>query len=53
MAGFRESMDNMKLQQNIIDRRAYDEQQFREAGSNKPKKTFKYDPTKPVALKRK
>jgi len=53
VAGFRESMDNMKLQQNIIDRRAYDEQQFREAGSNKPKKTFKYDPTKPVALKRK
>jgi len=53
VGGFRESMDNMKLQQNIIDRRAYDEQQFREAGSKKPMRTFKYDPTKPVALKRK
>jgi len=53
VGGFRESMDNMKLQQNIIDRRAYDEQQFRDAGSKKPMKTFKYDPTKPVALKRK
>jgi len=51
--GWRESMDNMKLQQNIIDRRAFDEQQFRDAGSKKPMKTFKYDPTKPVALKRK
>jgi len=51
--GFRESMDNMKTQANVIDRRAYDDQQFRDAGVKKPMKTFKYDPTKPVALKRK
>jgi len=51
--GFRESMDNLKTQQSVIDRRAYDDQQFRDAGVKKPLKTFKYDPTKPVALKRK
>jgi len=49
----RETLDNWKVQGQIVDRRAFDEQQFRDAGSNKPVKTFKYDPTKPVALKRK
>lgn len=47
---FRDTIDNWKVQGNIIDRRAYDEQQFKEAGTKKPIKTFKYDPTKPVAL---
>jgi len=51
--GFRESMDNLKTQGDIVDRRAYDDRQFRDAGVKKPMKTFKYDPTKPVALKRK
>ena len=53
--GFRESvrdtLDNWKVQGQIQDRRAYDEQQFKDAGVKKPMKTFKYDPTKPVALK--
>jgi len=48
---FRDTLDNWKVQGAINDRRAYDEQQFRDAGSAKPIKTFKYDPTKPVALK--
>lgn len=48
--GFRDTIDNWKVQGNIIDRRVYDEQQFKEAGAKKPIKTFKYDPTKPVAL---
>jgi len=47
---FRDTLDNWKVQGQIQDRRAYDEQQFREAGSKKPMKTFKYDPTKPVAI---
>jgi len=46
----RDTIDNWKVQGSIIDRRAYDEQQFKEAGAKKPIKTFKYDPTKPVAL---
>jgi len=49
----RETLDNWKVQGQIVDRRAFDEQQFSDAGSKKPVKTFKYEPTKPVALKRK
>eukprot|EP00092_Neocalanus_flemingeri_P071851 GFUD01088335.1.p1 GENE.GFUD01088335.1~~GFUD01088335.1.p1 ORF type:complete len:461 (-),score=78.87 GFUD01088335.1:34-1416(-) len=48
---FRDTIDNWKVQGSIIDRRAYDEQQFRDAGAAKPTKTFKYDPTRPIALK--
>ena len=33
-------------------RRAEDEKQFMEAGRNKPRKTYEYDPTKPVAIKK-
>jgi hypothetical protein len=32
-------------------RRAADEQAFRDAGTAKIKKTYTYDPTKPVAIK--
>jgi len=48
---FNETLDNWKVQGAINDRRNYDEQQFRDAGAAKPIKTFKYDPTKPIALK--
>ena len=44
--------DNWKVQADIADRRAFDEQQFREAGTIAPKRTFKFDPTRP-AVKRK
>jgi len=46
----RETIDNWKVQGEIADRRAYDEQQFRDAGSAAPKKTYKFDPTKPIDL---
>jgi len=48
---FRDTMDNWKVQGAIVDRRQYDEKMFREAGAAKPVKTFKYDPTKPIAMK--
>lgn len=55
--GFRESVretiDNWKVQSDISDRRLFDEQQFRDAGSAPPIKTYKFDPTKPQNLKRK
>ena len=44
------AIDNWKVQGEIADRRAYDEQQFRDAGSAAPKKTYKFDPTKPIDL---
>jgi len=49
----RETIDNWKVQSDIQDRRLFDEQQFRDAGSAAPVKTYKFDPTKPVNLKRK
>jgi len=44
---FRETMDNLKVQNRLIDRRAHDEQVFREIGQAKPKRMYKFDPTKP------
>lgn len=46
---FKETMDNWKVQNEISDRRSVDARAFREAGTVKPKKTFKHDPTKPKA----
>jgi len=42
-------MDNWKVQGEVMDRRSVDATAFRDAGSRKPKKTFKHDPTKPKA----
>jgi len=48
--GFKESVketiDNFRVQSQIVDRRAHDEAMFREAGKAAPIKTYKYDPTK-------
>jgi len=48
--GFRESVkdsiDNFRVTSQIVDRRAYDEKMFKEAGQKKPVKTYKFDPTK-------
>jgi len=53
--GFRETVrdtvDNFRASAKIIDRRAYDEQMFREAGRAKPVKTYDYDPTKIASRK--
>jgi len=43
----RETIDNFKTQSDIIDRRAHDERVFREIGERKPKRTYRFDPTKP------
>lgn len=51
--GFRDTMDNFRSAGKVIDRREYDEQMFRDAGSAKTVKTYRYDPTKPMALKKK
>ena len=40
-------LDNAKVQSDIQDRRRFDEDVFRKAGSGRPKRTFKFDPTKP------
>lgn len=48
----RESMDNLKVQNRLIDRQAHDEQVFREIGQAKPKRMYKFDPTKPRPKKR-
>jgi len=49
-AGFKQtvkdSISNYRAMADIIDRREYDERVFREIGSSKPKRTFKFDPTK-------
>ena len=37
----------------VIDKRAADESAFKEAGRTRPRKTYKYDPTKPIAFKNK
>ena len=49
---FRDTMDNFKVSAKALDRREYDEKMFREAGRAKPVKTYRYDPTKPVAFKK-
>jgi len=49
----RESIDNFRVQADIADRRALDEQAFKDAGMTKPIKTYSYDPSKPVAIKSK
>jgi len=46
----RETIDNWRVQGEIQDRRSFDEQQFRDAGSAAPRKTYKFDPTKPIDL---
>lgn len=46
---FRETLDNWKVQGEIMDRRTVDARAFRDAGTHKPKRTFKHDPTKPKA----
>ena len=40
-------IDNAKVQADMTDRRRFDEDVFRKAGTGRPKKTFKFDPTKP------
>jgi len=47
METMRESVDNFRMQSELIDRRAHDEQMFRKAGMATRKRTFKFDPTKP------
>lgn len=46
------ALDNWKVQADIVDRRVYDEQMFREAGHKVPKVTYKFDPTKPISQRR-
>ena len=41
------AMNNWKVQADIQDRRQFDEEQFRQAGQGRPKRTYKFDPTKP------
>lgn len=48
---FRETIDNFKVQADIADRRALDEQAFLDAGAAKPVKTYSYDPSKPVSVR--
>jgi hypothetical protein len=40
-------IDNAKSSADVADRRRYDEDVFRKAGTGRPKRTFKFDPTKP------
>lgn len=49
----KDSISNFKAQAEIVDRRAHDERLFREIGSSKPKRTFKFDPTKSQQLLKK
>jgi hypothetical protein len=49
--GLQDTLDNIRLQSKIIDRRKHDEQMFRDAGVKKQGKYFKHDPTKPIAIK--
>lgn len=49
----KDSISNFKAQAEIVDRRAHDERLFREIGSAKPKRTFKFDPTKSQQLLKK
>ena len=50
---FPSGISNFKAQAEIVDRRAHDERLFREIGSSKPKRTFKFDPTKSQQLLKK
>lgn len=45
--GIQESWTNMKIGQELENRRRYDEMQFRKAGTGPLKKTYRYDPTRP------
>jgi len=45
-ASVRDTLDNFRAMGQIVDKRAYDEKMFREAGKAKPVKTYSYDPTK-------
>jgi len=48
----KDSIANFRAQSEIIDRREHDERVFREIGSAKPKRTYKFDPTKSALKKR-
>ena len=48
----RDTLDNYRAAGRVIDKREHDEKMFREAGIAAPVKTYKYDPTKPIALKK-
>ena len=48
----RDTLDNFSASSKMEDRRVYDEKMFRKAGTDKPVKTYRYDPTKPVAFKK-
>ena len=52
VTSFRDTMDNFRASSKVLDRREYDEKMFRDAGTAKPVKTYRYDPTKPVAFKK-
>ncbi|TRY62097.1 hypothetical protein TCAL_01760 [Tigriopus californicus] len=47
VANVRESLDNFKVQSEVADRRQVDEQTFKEAGVKKPRRTYRFDPTRP------
>ena len=38
--------ENMKINNAMIDRRAFDEEQFKQAGIAPVKRTYRFDPTK-------
>ena len=46
------AIDNWRVQNELADRRAFDEQAFREAGGKKAQRTYKFDPTKPLITKK-
>ena len=50
---FSSAYDNWKVAADVEDRRVFDEQQFRDSGASKPKRTFKFDPSKPIVRKKK
>ena len=52
VTSFRDTLDNYRASTKVLDRREYDEKMFRDAGTAKPVKTYRYDPTKPVAFKK-
>ena len=45
-------LDNYRVQNELADRRFFDEQVFREAGAKKAQRTYKFDPTKPIVAKK-
>ena len=40
------AIENFKMQKQMVDRRTFDEDQFKQAGEAPVRKTYKFDPTK-------